>query len=250
MNWSKIKTIMIYFLLAMNLFLIAFTAVSMWRESSVPDDVIKASVKILEKDGFSCEKSLIPTTTHDLPVLNASFYSESELSEIFFDRQLAFKTAGNSLVAEADGGTLTVTANHFVFETVSPPDESHSSGKIKRALKKAGIDMTGAVYDEDERCFYRMYGGVNLFDMGLRAELDRKGKLCYVSALWPGKLTAQEATVLSFSSSVKKVKGVFPEGGTIELIEPGYALIPMGGNRYTFKPSWRVEVGNEMKILQ
>lgn len=250
MNWSKIKTLMIYFLLGMNIFMIAFIAISMWRDYAVPDNVINATLNILEKNNFECEKTLIPTTTYDLSDLNVSFYSESELSEIFFSKQLAFKTSEKSLVAQSGGATLTVTDSHFVFENGKSADTTVSERRIKKALKNAGINMDFAVYDKKERCFYRMYNGVNLFNMYLKAELDHNGEICYVSALWPGELTPYNDVRLSFSASIKKVKEAFPEGGKIELVEPGYLLIPVGGNRYTFKPSWRVKINGELKILE
>ena len=250
MNWSKIKTIMICFLFAMNVFMISFIGFSIFRDHSVPDEVVEASLRLLKKDGFECKKETLPNLTYKLPTLNTQFYSESELSEIFFSVQMAFKTTQNSLVASGPDGTLTVSENYFLFENGNTADTSASSGKIKKALKKAGIDMSNSVYDEKERCFYYMYNGVNLFNMYLKAELDQDGNLCYVSALWPGKISPQKDTSLSFSSSVKKVKTAFPQGGKIELIEPGYSLIPMGGNRYIFQPSWRVKVGEELKILE
>ena len=59
MRWSKIKTIMICFLLVMNLFLIGVNVITSQKETQVPKEVIKASVEILYRDGFYCSKNII-----------------------------------------------------------------------------------------------------------------------------------------------------------------------------------------------
>ncbi len=250
MRWSRIKTIMIYFLLVMNVFMIGFNLFTSLQESTVPANVIEASVKVLKRDGFDCKKELLPDSTYELPVLKASFYSASDLSDIFFDKQLAFRTDGDFLVAKDSGNSLIVSGDYFTFETSGKPDLSNSSGKIKKALKRVGINMDGAVYDEKERCFYRMYEGTNLFNMYIKAELDENGDLCMVSALWPGKLTLHEKKTLSFVTDINKLKEAFPDGGKINLIEKGYSLTPLGNENYLFTPAWRVRVGEDLKIIE
>ncbi len=250
MNWSKIKTIMIFLLVAMNIFIAAFILFTTFKESSVPQEVISSTKGVLEKNGFTVNINTIPNTSYNLPVLNASFYSASDLSDMFFGKQLAFSTVKNSLVAIDNGAKLTVMGNHFIFETQNSADKSHSYKKIKKALEKSGIDMEGAVYDEKELCFYKMYKGTNLFNIYIIAELDKEGQLCYVSSLWPGKLTEYDTKTLSFTTSVTKLPQLFPEGGTIDIIEAGYALKPLGSNKYRFTPAWRVRVGNNIEIIE
>ncbi len=250
MNWSKIKSIMIFFLVAMNLFIAAFIAFTTYRNSAVPDKVIEASVKILKRDGFSCDKKIIPKASYVLPVLDTTFYSASDLSKMFFGKQVPFRTEENSLVADYNDSTLTVSDNHFVFKTGNSPDTSHSASKIKSVLKDTGLNMDGAVYDEKERCFYRMYKGTNLFNMYIKAELDSSGNICEISAMWPGKLIIREEKELTFVTSVTKLKDIFPDGGTITLIEKGYSLKPLGNEKYLFTPAWRVKVDGELKIIE
>ena len=250
MNWSKIKTIMICLLIVMNLFMIAFIAVTSYKDSSVPEEVITAAVNVMEKNGFHCDKELIPSNTYLLPTLNTTFYSASDLSEMLFDKQVPFRTEGNTLVATSESSTLTVTENYFTFETSSSPDSSHSMRKIKKALKKAGIDMKDSVYDEKERCFYRMYKGMNLFNMYIKAELDKSGNLCSIAAQWPGKMVDNEEKKLSFVSDVTKLKEIFPSGGKISTIEKGYSLQHIGNENFLFVPAWRVRVQNELKIIE
>ena len=250
MNWSKIKSIMIYFLIAMNTFMIAFIALTSIRESSIPDEVITASVEVLKRDGFKCDASVIPDTYYNLPDLGAQFYSAGELSDIFFGKQLAFKTADNCLVASEGSSTLTVFDYHFTYESGFSPFVNQSPKKIKRALEKSGINMRGAVYDEKENCFYLMYNNTNLFNMYIKAQLDSDGELCTVNAQWPKTLAPKEKNNISFVESITNVKNAFPDGGKIHNIELGYSLRSGGNENYVFVPSWRLLVDDELKILE
>ena len=250
MNWAKIKSIMICFLIFMNVFLLAFLTLTTLRENTVPKSVIDASVKILEKEGFKCDKAIIPDSYYVLPRLSAQFYSASSLSDLFFGKQTAFRTSGNSLVANEGKATLTVSGNYFLYENGYNADNSQSHSKIRRALQKAGIDMSGAVYDEKEGYFYFMYKSVNLFNMYIEAKLDSDGDLCYVSAQWPSKLSTLEEKKISFPESVLDIKNIFPEGGNISYVEAGYSLNHISGEKYVFVPTWRITTESGSKILE
>ena len=248
MNWTNLKTILIYFLIGMNIFLIICMAIFTHNENAVPDDVLQAACTLLRDDGFEIEPDALPDSYISLPVINASFYSPSELSDIFFGKQLPFRTKGDSLIASEGGATLTVNLNSFSYENGNSI-QSASPGKIKRKLKKAGINMQGAVYDEKTGYFYRMYKGYNLFNMYIKASLDDNGNICQISAQWPSTLSAQAAQRFSFTKHVPTLKEKFKTRGKIQNIECGYELKLIGGNKYVFMPSWRVAVGRESIIL-
>lgn len=249
MNWSKIKNIMITFLIFMNLFMIIFIAVTTFRESVIPSKVIKASINVLEKDGFLLNEELFPSKRYSLPVLDTKFYTASELSELLFKKQLAFRTIEDSLVAKEGRATLTVSGNHFIYESGYEKDDSFSPSKIKSTLTKAGINMDGSVYDENEDCFYYMHKKVNLFNMYLRAKLDDDGEICYLSAQWPSEFKEIEDKNLSFTDSVTKIKNAFPQGGTIKNIELGYSL-SNSTNKYVFTPAWRINIDDNLAIIE
>lgn len=249
MKWSKIKNLILWFLLAMNIFMIVFITITTQNRESVPEEVVDSSVSVLTKSGFSIDRETFPDTYHMLPDYNTKFYSASELSNLFFQKQAAFRTTGNSLVATSGSQTLTVNGNHFVYESGRQEAETVSYSAIKKKLENIGIDMKGAVYDEKENCFYRMYNKANLFNMSIQAKLDKDGNLCYVDGYWPKELTAGERKKFSFIESTVKLKDYFPGGGSIENIELGFSLISNGGEKYIFTPAWRVKVNGESKII-
>jgi len=250
MKWTRIKNIMLFFLIAMNIFMIAFISVTTIQRTTVEESVIEASLKVLEDTGFQCDKELFPTTYTTLPSLNAHFYSASDLSELFFGKQVAFRTVENLLIAKDGRATLTVDGNYFSYTNGYDADTSYSQKELKKALAKTGIDMSGAVYDDKEKTFYKMYNNTNLFNMYISAQLDSDGEICHISAQWPKSLIQAENREISFVESIMDVKSAFPQGGKIDNIELGYSLSSAGGDKYIFNPAWRVKIGNEIKILE
>lgn len=250
MKWTKIKSIMVCFLILMNLFMLAIIAVTTRQQSSIPERVVNATFSVLKQSGFELADEIFPDTYYTLPSYNAQFYSASDLSELFFGKQVAFRTEEKSLVAAEGNSVLTVNDNHFSYDSGYAAADTQSSSALKRALEKLGIDMKGAVYDKKAGCFYRMYNQTNLFNMSIEAKLDSDGEICYVKAQWPKKLTAGERRKISFVESTMKLKEAFPQGGKIENIELGYSLRSVGGEKFLFSPAWRVKVNSELKILE
>jgi len=250
LRWTKIKNIILWFLLAMNIFMIVFITITTQNRESIPKEVVDASISVLTKSGFDIDRETFPDTYHMLPDYSTKFYSANELSNLFFKRQVAFRTTGNSLIATSGSQTLTVNGNHFVYESGRQEAEKTSYSAIKKKLEGLGIDMKGAVYDGKQNCFYRMYNKANLFNMSIQAKLDKDGNLCYVNGYWPKELTAGERKKFSFLESTVKLKDYFPDGGNIEDIELGFSLVSSGGEKYIFTPAWRVKVNGELKIIE
>lgn len=249
MTWTRIKKIMIYFLLAMNLFMLGFIAVRSYRQSIIPDNVISAATKVLTEAGFDISGADIPDKYYTLSSLDATFYSASDLSDLFFGTQVPFSTLSQSLVARQNDATLTVYSNYFVYENGNKP-HSQNAEKLKKALEKFGIDMNGTVFDESTKCFYKMYKGHNLFNMYIDASLDENGNICRLSAQWPKKLKATGKVKMSFVETITKLQSAFPAGGKLKTIETGYSLHLIGGENYKFIPAWRVNTDGELKILE
>ena len=249
MKWPKIKNIMICFLLVMNLSMLCFISLDSYKKIVIPDNVIRASLKILEDSGFRCSKEDFPSSNHYLSSLNVTFYNASDLSELFFGEQVPFGTSDNSLVAKHNGAILKVYSNHFTYSTGKTAKKA-SEKELKRALKSIGIDTKSIVFDKKEKCFYKMYKHYNLFNMYISVELDNDGEICNISAQWPKEITDLSREKITFTQSLTKLKKAFPAGGSINKIELGYALRFLGGEKYKFVPAWRVNVDGEIKILE
>ncbi len=249
MKWTKIKSIILFFLLGMNIFMLIIIGITIGKQMEIPKEVVDSSISVLDKSGFEIDRKIFPDTYYKLPSYGATFYSAGDLSNIFFGKQVAFRTSANSLIATTEGATLTVSGNHFIYENGKTAKEAGSSA-IRKELEKFGINMEGAVFDKTNNCFYRMYNKANLFNMSIQAELDENGNLCYVNAYWPKELTPDESERLSFLESIVKLEEAFPQGGKIHSIELGYSLQSVGGEKYTFIPAWRVKVNNDFIILE
>ena len=179
MKWTTVKSIMIWFLIGMNIFMLSFIAFTEKERSTLPEEVISSSLSYMRKSGFVIDSELIPDKYSSLRSYSVQFYTASNLSEIFFDKQIAFRTKENSLVGTEGKAVLTVNDNHFSYTDGYEAVTDKASGyKIKKALSKMGFDMTGAVYDENENCFYMMESNSNLFNMFIKAKIDKDGEVC------------------------------------------------------------------------
>ncbi|MEE0867777.1 MAG: hypothetical protein UIL37_05705 [Clostridia bacterium] len=248
MNWSKLKSIMIFMLFGINIFLLIFMGITTFNENRISDKVITATVNTLKAQGFECDEAIIPRRDYSLPVLTIKFYSAVELSDMFFGKQMPFRTENDSLIAENGNKVLTVKSNYFSFSSGKTPVKSDYKTLCK-ALKKAGIDISESVYDSENNYFYGMYKNANLFNMYIRAETDKNGELCVVEAQWPSLIRLGSQQNLSFFSRIMKIKEGFPNGGKIENIELGYELKPPHGDNYEMVPSWRITVGGNPKLF-
>ena len=250
MKWSTIKNIMVGFLIFMNLFMLAIIIVTTINKTYIPQNVIDSALSVIRKSGFEISEDIFPNKYYTRPSYNAQFYSASDLSELFFEKQIAFRTVGESLVGMNEDAVLTVNDNYFSYDSGKEELGNSSPKELKRALEEVGFDMTGAVYDQKTKHFYKIYDKANLFNMYLEAKLDNNGEVCFVKAQWPKSLVEGERSTVSFIESSAKLKEIFPDGGTIKDIELGYSLHSLGGDNYLFFPSWRVNVNGKLKIVE
>ena len=249
MNWSRIKTIMICFLVFINIFLVGFLAVTTHRESRIPDDVVNASIQVLSNKNFRCSKEIFPDKKLTLPRLNVIFYSPSELCDLFFERQVAFKTVDNYLIAEYNGATLEVKDNYFCYKTQGIP-KKQSVSKYKLALKKLGIDLKEIEFDEKILTFHAKYKSICLGDTHLKINLDEDGEICLLKGIWPKEMRAGSAEKVSFCDEIINLSNAFTNGGDIQSVEVIYSLSSSNSKKYYYKPLWKVTVDNETKIIQ
>ena len=239
---------MIFFLIGINVFLLIVFSFITYRENYIHDDVINAAASVLETGGFPCDPNLIPNRYRNTPVLNADFYTASELSDAFFGRQLPFRTEGYSLIAESDSARLTVSGSSFAFES-DRTEQSASPWKIRRALEKAGINMHGAVYDSKKKQFVLYYKGLILDKMYIKAGIDSDGILCSADAAWAQVSPSSVKKRVSFMETVSSLPQKIKKKGPVQKIELAYALDSFHSDKYVFRPSWIVTVGGKKTTI-
>ncbi len=250
MKWSSIKNLMIGFLIFMNIFMLAIIITTSIKKSYIPQNVIDSSLSVLRKSGFEISEDIFPDKYYTKPSYKAQFYSASDLSDLFFKKQIPFRTVGESLIGIEEYASLTVSDNYFLYDSGEVAIDKVSMKELQQALEEIGFDMTGAVYDKKTGHFYKMFDNANLFNMYLEAKLDKNGNVCFVKAQWPKSLTKAENKTISFIESSAKLKELFPDGGTIKNVELGYSLHALGGDNFIFSPAWRVNVNGEPKIIE
>lgn len=216
--------------------------------NNIPDEVVNASIKVLSNKNFSCDKELFPDKKLTLPQLNVSFYSPSELCDLFFKRQVAFRTVGDYLVAEYDGATLNVKGNYFYYKTQATPKKK-SMSKYKSAIKKLGLNLKEIDFDEKTLIFRASYKSIRLNGTHLKINLDEDGEICLLEGVWPKEMHAGMTEKVSFCDEIVNLSGAFPNGGNIQSIDIIYSLSNTNSKKYYYKPQWKVTVDKKTKII-
>lgn len=249
MNWSKIKTIMIVFLLFLNIFLVSFLAITTFQENNISNELVESSISVLSKKGIVCDREIFPAKKYTLPRLSVKYYQPSELCDMFFGKQIPFRTEGDILLAESDGAVLKVKGSYFIYETNEKPSTFKES-KYKSSLKKTGFDISNSRFNDKTKEFNFYYDGVLLSGVYLKAELDENGKPCRIEGEWPSSVKKNKQERISFTDSLIKLSSSFPAGGKIDDISLIYSSENKAGKTFYFAPYWKITVNNETKILK
>ncbi len=249
MNWYKIKTIMIFSLLFINVFLVVFLVKTTYQEKKIPKKLITASIDVLKQNNLQCSEEIFPKTKPTLPHLNVKYYLPSELCDIFFKKQIAFRTDEETLIAQHNGETLEIKDNYFCYKT-SKKAQKYSDQKYKATLNKLGFNMKSVKFDDDKKIFYKYYKKTKLSDVYLKVMLDENGEICFVESVWPKSMKAISRERISFSDKIIKASKEFPEGGIINEIKVVYSPNKKVGTNNYFAPCWKVVVNNKPKVIK
>lgn len=243
MNWYKVKNILLFILITMNIFVISALTVKRITTENIPPVVSAAGMLALNNSGITCDSSLIPDKYLSAPRLEAAFPSPMGLSLRFFGSQLAFQSDNEGLTAQNEKGILVVKDEFFSYKTENGACE-FGEKRLRRALEDAGFNMSKGLYSEKYNTFVFYYDNRPLFDMYIYAALDKNGELCVAEGKWPDRVRPLGSeTGLSVISHLPEAGNEFGAGGTIESIRFGYSLLKesdSGGS--TFIPAWKVKM--------
>ena len=84
----------------------------------------------MRKHNFEISEDIFPEKYFSMTTYKAQFYSASDLAELFFKKQIAFRTEADSLVGTTDTAVLTVNDNYFSYDTGRNAKSSFSEKEI------------------------------------------------------------------------------------------------------------------------
>lgn len=157
MSWDKVKTVLIFLFLAINIFLVSFMLMSISQTTEIDRTTVLGTVNVLKSSGVTVDADIVPTS---IPK-----YDNADVYNIALDEEFKAKA----------GDSLKVTDSEFELfykYDVSDVDEENIDKTVKGILKELSIDTKCVVvthsgqgdslwakvrYEDDGMLFYEPY---------------------------------------------------------------------------------------------
>lgn len=247
MSWSKIKNIMIIILVIINVFLIGDIALTEISSNALPNESGKDFVGILKKKNITVDEKIVPKAYEKRETFSVSMYSPDELATAFLGERASFKTEGNAAVATVGDKKLTIEGNYITF-TAQGERTSATSSAVWKALKKCGLDVDCAVYDEKECIVKRVFSGIEVDGVSLKVYLSKDGDILYAEGKWPKIEPESENSRASIISAVMNIKNQLPENAHISDAEKIY-VFEYVNNTPKIKNGWRISANGKSYVV-
>lgn len=174
MEWSRIKTILIWVFSVVNLFLIVVYLNSVYFESNLGDEVISNTVEVLAKNNVIISKDIVPKVHDSVKICNVENRHNSVISMLEEAKNTAVENGSEFYVdtsAEINGNTFRYIMNEN-------KDVSNPYKYAKKLIKNSGLlgetDYL-TVTDSKSVCFYMSFDNKIFYDSYIKVKVDEKG---------------------------------------------------------------------------
>ncbi len=248
MEWSKIKTILIWIFAIVNIFLFSMFFKDIYVGTELSDDVVKNTIEILKKNNVSITAEVMPKDCSDVRICNVEneYNSISEMLESI--RSVSTKN-GVSYFSEEN---VDVKGKSFTCTVNSDEKVSNTLKHTKSEIKKTGLldDVEYSIRESgDYVYFYLKNGNMIFFDSYVRVKCTQKGIQEIYANNWFGDKVTEGGTAETISPSQIlidfAVEKSYTEKVTVKSVEAGYYV----GNRdetvsVTAFPVWEISVSD------
>ncbi|MCD8048261.1 MAG: hypothetical protein LUG52_01415 [Clostridia bacterium] len=223
MRLSEVKNIIILLLVVLNVFLLVNTVIADFGEYALPEGFCDSAESVLQKNGITIEKSLLPTRYESRMQIEVDFYGIDDLSQLLLKQTGSYTSAGGSVVAEKGDEHLSVAGREFVY-TTGRSGERASGGRTISALKKLGFDTENMVYDNDDDFVKIKIDGAVAAGMYMNVLLDEDGNVAEITGRWAKISKTGEKVKTTFVSCLPEICEKLPEGAHIVGIDEIYII--------------------------
>lgn len=176
MNWPRVKTILIFLFLAVDLILLATIIVPSIGLSHIPQETIGHTVALLESRGISISEEVIPSRRESLGIV--------ELYNLWPDRNnLAQNLIGT---AESSDGKTFINESKSLVLSGSEFEYKNSSAEksIAHELIDMGIDVRDNLYEQGESSLrsWQSVDGKKIFESEIYA--SKTDSAVSISGYW------------------------------------------------------------------
>ncbi len=195
MSWSKIKTILIFLFVFVNIFLLYNMFFKTGLGNEVSQQTVNETVSVLRKAGIAINPDIISRKTLYMkkPEISNSIDNRQVLAENLIGKAKSFEN-----VYENEKGKITFNAVVFNFENhdktvkISDISENNAIDRASKYLNSCGFDVqTDAVRDftSGENGYYIKFGkeidGYPLYESYLDIYIMPDGMLNEINGYWP-----------------------------------------------------------------
>lgn len=250
MSWSKLKTIIIYILLLLNLFLLGLVGMNRLRARRYQTAALTEAAAVLARNNIQVQWEQLPREMK-LPAvtLTRDLQKEEQLVRSFLGEDVTVSASGGGLyIYEGTEGTASFRGNGEFAVACAVPG---SQGVTPRELM-GRLDLdTGRAWEEEDSCTAEQsLNSVPVYaagssvqgPAGLTLTYDGEGRLRAASGrLYLGKPAAEQEETVSVSTALMAFLNFVVENGDVcgEIVEmsPVYRA---GGDPVRLTTAWLI----------
>ncbi len=245
MNWHRIKTVLIFLFLAINLFLTSLLLYENIASKKAEEKRLHAAIAVLRAADIRMETGKViadgarmATLTVENPTADAEAFATSLLG----DTPLRM---GNTY--RRQGKTVTITETGFCYHGNLAPKgtEKDAVGTMRDALRKMGFSMNYAKgYEKDGKVYFTtLVSGRPLYDCTLMVTPSGT-EIASIEGKWPHVLEVQgtkERVSGAADALIRLLNEPNAANSTVTEVSLGYAVLVDGGYQTANAvPVWRI----------
>ena len=239
MDWSKIKTVLIWIFAFVNLFLLSVYFVGTFTSKTLDEDVILGTVEILRQNNIEIDKETVPKNLDNVKICS--------VENKFADVKSMLETACNS----SDEGFLNTENIEINGENFVCKLKLDKEIRPEKLIKKSGLLSNGdykKVEKDGEVYYYLSFENKVFFDSYIKVKSDGKNVEIY-GKNWLGDKVSQESVakivspaeiLINFSTQYNGEKNV-----KINSMTAGYFIGERNETvRATASPVWEISTSD------
>ncbi len=250
MDWYRMKTVLIFLFLAINLFLGALLGYESFAEHKSAKERTEGTVTVLQNGGVSVSAQ-VPTSARRLRALTLENPYADKAA--FASRLLGEGATASGDGYEKDGESVRFMDKGFVYQstaTALTADKKHIAA-MKKALESMGFSMRYAKgsLEDGTVVFTQIIDKVPLFGCRLSVSPASDGSVAKMEGTWANvqDVNGEKKQVsIAAQALLAFLQEGTHEGETVKRIECGYAVLlsPGGYRTADAVPAWRIETEN------
>lgn len=248
MEWSKIKTILIFIFVFVNLFLFIMFFESEYVDNTLGDELIENTVTILEQNNISADKSVMPKTHDNVRICIV----ENKYSTVSDMLDAARQISSQNGVDYLNGDNTYIRGETFTCTVDTMEDVTNIVKFTRQEIKKTGL-LEEVEYTVEEKdgyiFFYLKFEDKIFYDSYIRVRTTNEGIKEIYGYNWLGDAVAEGGISETVSPAEIIIDFALETGFdkkvNLESVKSGYFIGERGETvRVTASPVWEISTSD------